>query len=83
MKSPTWNGLRPTSDRLRETLFNVLAPRVAGDGVTVNSLAPALVCATKMFPADLETGVPPVPIPVGRVGRPDEMADMAVAMLRN
>jgi 16S rRNA (guanine966-N2)-methyltransferase len=28
--SPDWEGLRPTSDRLRETLFNVLAPRVAG-----------------------------------------------------
>ncbi len=28
--SPSWEGLRPTSDRLRETLFNVLAPRVAG-----------------------------------------------------
>ena len=27
---PTWDGLRPTSDKLRETLFNVLAPRVAG-----------------------------------------------------
>ena len=26
----TWTGLRPTSDRLRETLFNILAPRVAG-----------------------------------------------------
>ena len=25
-----WDGLRPTSDRLRETLFNVLAPRIAG-----------------------------------------------------
>lgn len=30
LKSPTWEGLRPTSDRLRETLFNILAPRVAG-----------------------------------------------------
>ena len=30
LKSPTWDGLRPTSDRLRETLFNILAPRVAG-----------------------------------------------------
>jgi 16S rRNA (guanine(966)-N(2))-methyltransferase RsmD len=30
LKSPTWEGLRPTSDRLRETLFNVLAPRVEG-----------------------------------------------------
>jgi 16S rRNA (guanine966-N2)-methyltransferase len=27
---PTWEGLRPTSDKLRETLFNVLGPRVAG-----------------------------------------------------
>jgi 3-oxoacyl-[acyl-carrier protein] reductase len=64
-------------------LMHFLAPRVAADGVTVNCLAPALVGATKMFPADLETGTPPVPIPVGRVGRPDEMADMAIAMLRN
>src|SRR2546422_1372879 len=27
---PTWEGLRPTSDRLRETLFNILATRIAG-----------------------------------------------------
>jgi len=30
LASPTWEGLRPTSDRLRETLFNVLASRIAG-----------------------------------------------------
>ena len=30
LETPTWEGLRPTSDRLRETLFNILAPRVAG-----------------------------------------------------
>ena len=30
LKSPTWDGLRPTSDKLRETLFNILAPRLAG-----------------------------------------------------
>ena len=30
LKSPTWEGLRPTSDKLRETLFNILAPRIAG-----------------------------------------------------
>lgn len=70
-------------------LMHHLAPRVAADGVTVNCLAPALVGATKMFPADLETGASdatgklPAPIPVGRVGRPDEMADMAVTMLRS
>ncbi len=28
LKAPTWEGLRPTSDRLRETLFNVVAPRI-------------------------------------------------------
>ncbi len=29
LEAPDWDGLRPTSDRLRETLFNVLAPRIA------------------------------------------------------
>lgn len=28
--TPTWEGLRPTSDRLRESLFNIVAARVAG-----------------------------------------------------
>jgi 16S rRNA (guanine966-N2)-methyltransferase len=28
--TPTWDGLRPTSDKVRETLFNVLAPRIGG-----------------------------------------------------
>jgi 16S rRNA (guanine(966)-N(2))-methyltransferase RsmD len=30
LKVPTWDGLRPTSDKLRETLFNILAARIAG-----------------------------------------------------
>jgi 16S rRNA (guanine(966)-N(2))-methyltransferase RsmD len=30
LRSPEWDGLRPTSDKLRETLFNILAPRIAG-----------------------------------------------------
>jgi 16S rRNA (guanine(966)-N(2))-methyltransferase RsmD len=30
LKTPDWDGLRPTSDKLRETLFNILAPRIAG-----------------------------------------------------
>src|SRR5262245_32776190 len=30
LKTPDWEGLRPTSDKLRETLFNVLAPRIVG-----------------------------------------------------
>jgi 16S rRNA (guanine(966)-N(2))-methyltransferase RsmD len=30
LQSPTWDGLRPTSDRLRETLFNILGPSIRG-----------------------------------------------------
>ena len=30
LKAPTWEGLRPTSDKLRETLFNIVAPHIAG-----------------------------------------------------
>lgn len=30
IQPPAWEGLRPSSDRLRETLFNVLAPRIGG-----------------------------------------------------
>src|SRR5687767_13647149 len=31
IKSPANNRTRPTSDRLRETLFNILAPRIGED----------------------------------------------------
>lgn len=30
LKSPPSQQVRPTSDRLRETLFNIIAPRIAG-----------------------------------------------------
>jgi 16S rRNA (guanine(966)-N(2))-methyltransferase RsmD len=30
LETPSWTGLRPTSDKLRETLFNILAPRIEG-----------------------------------------------------
>ena len=30
IEAPAWTGLRPTSDKLRETLFNVLGPSIAG-----------------------------------------------------
>jgi 16S rRNA (guanine966-N2)-methyltransferase len=30
LQAPTWPGLRPTSDRLKETLFAILAPVVEG-----------------------------------------------------
>ena len=33
LDAPSWAGLRPTSDKLRETLFNVLAARVPASRV--------------------------------------------------
>ena len=33
LKTPKWDGLRPTSDKLRETLFNILQARVEGSRV--------------------------------------------------
>jgi len=30
LHAPSWEGLRPTSDKLRETLFNILAPLIEG-----------------------------------------------------
>jgi 3-oxoacyl-[acyl-carrier protein] reductase len=47
-------------------------------------LAPALIGDTGMFPVDPDTAAStPMPIPVGRAGRPAEVADLAIAMLRN
>ncbi len=33
LRTPSWEGLRPTSDRLRETLFDILADRIPGAAV--------------------------------------------------
>ena len=33
LKSPKWDGLRPTSDKLRGTLFNILQARIEGSRV--------------------------------------------------
>jgi 3-oxoacyl-[acyl-carrier protein] reductase len=58
-----------------------LATRSAAGGVTVNAIAPALIAGTGMLPggeAELAARVP-----VGRLGRPEEVADLALAMLAN
>jgi 3-oxoacyl-[acyl-carrier protein] reductase len=63
-------------------LVHYLAARVARQGVTVNALAPALIEQTRMLPAAPDGG-PAIPIPVGRYGQPEEVADLAMAVLRN
>jgi 3-oxoacyl-[acyl-carrier protein] reductase len=62
-------------------LTHYLAVRLAPSGVTVNALAPALVTDTGMLPGDPEQLREQVP--VGRLGRPAEVADLAIAILGN
>jgi len=62
-------------------LTHFLATRVAPDGVTVNTIAPALIQDTDMLPAD--PGDLAQRIPVGRLGTPAEVADLTMAVLRN
>jgi 3-oxoacyl-[acyl-carrier protein] reductase len=62
-------------------LTHFLAGRVAADGVTVNALAPALIEQTGMLPGD--PGELARHVPVGRLGTPAEVADLAMSMLRN
>ena len=62
-------------------LTHFLAARAARDGVTVNAIAPALIEDTAMLPGD--PGDLKQRVPVGRLGKPDEVADFALAVLRN
>jgi 3-oxoacyl-[acyl-carrier protein] reductase len=62
-------------------LTHFLATRLARSGITVNALAPALITETGMLPGDPEELRQQVP--VGRLGQPGEVADMAAAILSN
>ena len=62
-------------------LVHFLSSRLAPAGITVNAVAPALIEDTGVLPGspdDLRRLVP-----VGRLGRPAEVADLALEMLSN
>jgi 3-oxoacyl-[acyl-carrier protein] reductase len=64
---------------LAHALANPLAPH----GVTVNALAPALV-GTELLPGDAETRSELTgKIPVGRLGRPEEVAEAVLLLVSN
>src|SRR5204863_389626 len=60
-------------------LTHYLARRLAPFGVTVNAIAPALIAETGMLPGD--PGDLHRLVPVGRLGRPEEVADLTLAVL--
>jgi 3-oxoacyl-[acyl-carrier protein] reductase len=62
-------------------LVHWLASRFAGSGVTANAIAPALIEETGMLPGGSDELAEVVP--VGRLGKPDEVADLALAVIRN
>jgi 3-oxoacyl-[acyl-carrier protein] reductase len=62
-------------------LTHFLASRFAPSSVTVNALAPALITDTGMLPGEPEQLRQRVPL--GRLGQPEEVADLAISVLRN
>ncbi|MBV9690656.1 MAG: 3-oxoacyl-ACP reductase FabG [Ktedonobacteraceae bacterium] len=65
-------------------LMHSLAGSLAPHGVTVNAVAPALIAATGMLPgnADEERALT-LRIPVGRLGRPEEVAEVILSFVAN
>jgi 3-oxoacyl-[acyl-carrier protein] reductase len=64
-------------------LAHSLSQQAAGDGVTVNVVAPALI-ESDMLPADPETRSRlAASLPVGRLGTAEEVAELIAAVVRN
>jgi 3-oxoacyl-[acyl-carrier protein] reductase len=62
-------------------MMHFLAAKYAKDGITFNAVAPALIENTMMLPKggdELKAR-----IPVGRLGRPDEVASVVEVMVGN
>jgi 3-oxoacyl-[acyl-carrier protein] reductase len=64
-------------------LAHSLSQQAAGDGVTVNVVAPALI-GSDMVPADPDARARlAASLPVGRLGTAEEVADLIAAVVRN
>ena len=64
-------------------LAHSVAKQAARDGVTANVIAPALV-ESDMLPADPSVRADlAAQLPVGRLGRPEEVADLIAAVVAN
>jgi 3-oxoacyl-[acyl-carrier protein] reductase len=64
-------------------LAHSLSQQASGEGVTVNVVAPALI-ESDMLPADAQTRARLADsLPVGRLGTPEEVADLIAAVVRN
>jgi 3-oxoacyl-[acyl-carrier protein] reductase len=63
-------------------LVHFLSSRFASSGVTANAIAPALIEGTAMID-DNFADMPRPSVPVGRLGRPEEVAALSVAILSN
>ncbi|KAH8776422.1 putative 3-oxoacyl-reductase FabG [Diaporthe sp. PMI_573] len=65
-------------------MLHYLSPRLAASGVTLNAVAPALIEGTTMLPGGGEGNKElKAKIPVGRLGRPDEIASVVCLMVEN
>lgn len=64
-------------------MMHYLAPRYAKEGVTFNVVAPALIEDTTMLPRDQGSEHLKAKIPLGRLGKPDEIASVVCLMIEN
>jgi 3-oxoacyl-[acyl-carrier protein] reductase len=63
-------------------LTHNLAATLAARGITVNAITPGLI-ATDMLTGDPRLDALERSVPVGRLGQPDEVADLIVAVVGN